>query len=504
MGAEPIRRVVIAGGGTAGWMAASALAFYFGRTLEITLVESEEIGIVGVGEATIPQIQLFNSAIGIDEADFLKATGGTFKLGIEFDGWGEEGESYFHGFGQVGRAPGMVPFYQYWLRYHAEGGTLALDDFAPNVIAARAGQFGRAGDDKAAPAFAYAYHFDAALYAGFLREQAEARGVQRVEGKIAAVRQNAENGHVRALLLAGGQDIAGDLFIDCTGFRGLLIGETMGAGYEDWSHYLPANRAWAVPTANVGPPDPFTRSTAREAGWQWHIPLQHRTGNGHVFSSAWTSEEAARDLLLANLRGPALAEPRMLRFTTGRRADPFTGNVVAIGLASGFLEPLESTSIHMIQSAISRLVAMFPNSGFDPAARAEYNAQTRFEYESVRDFIVAHYRVNRRTGTFWEHCRTMPIPDSLAHKLALFSEAGRIVRFNTELFDVPSWLQVLWGQGLRPAGWHPMVDAVSAADLAGFIDRSRRAALGQVQGLATHADYLAAHCPAPAAPAPVS
>lgn len=483
-----LREVVIAGGGTAGWMTAAALVYYFGDTLTITLVESEEIGTIGVGEATIPQIQLFNASLGIDENTFLRATGGTIKLGIEFVGWGDPAARYIHGFGQVGSAIGMLPFYQYWLRYHAEGGPLPLDAFSANVLAAQAGRVGRARG------MAHAYHVDAGLYAAHLRVYAEKRGVRRVEGMIAGVRQDGASGHIRSLYLKGGGEVAGELFVDCTGLRSLLLGQTMEVGFDDWSHWLPCNRAWAVPTARTAAPEPLTRSTAREAGWQWHIPLQHRSGNGLVFAEEHLGEEAARDLLLRHLPGAPIAEPRLLRFATGKRRQLFKGNCVALGLAGGFLEPLESTSIHMIQSGISRLVAMFPQRGFDPAAVAEYNAQSDFEYASVRDFLILHYHLNAREGAFWRHCREITLPGSLAQKLALFAESGRIVRFNTELFDVPSWLQVMWGQGLRPRSHHPMVDAVSASDLANYIARTAREVAEAVAELEPHGAFIAANC----------
>jgi len=500
-GAQPIREVVIAGGGTAGWMAAAALSSYFGDELTITLIESEDIGTVGVGEATIPQIHLFNQLLDFQEDDFVRETAATFKLGIEFTDWLEPGHSYFHSFGTVGRQIGKLPFHQYWLRYRAEGGKRPLTDFNPNALAAHAGRFGKRARRTAgnAPAttktsLPHAYHFDASLYAAFLRRLSEGRGVTRIEGKILGVRQHSDSGHIRALCLSGGREIGGQLFIDCTGFRGLLIGEAMDSAYDDWSHLLPCNRAWAVPTQSAGPPDPFTRSTAREAGWQWHIPLQHRTGNGLVFSESYWSEDAARETLLANLSGAPLAEPRMLKFTTGKRARGWVGNCVALGLAGGFLEPLESTSIHMIQSAVARLVDCFPSSDFAPAAIAQYNAETDFEYASVRDFLVLHYRLNQRDGEFWRYVREMPLPGSLEQKMALFAESGTIQRFNTELFDVPSWLQVMLGQGLEPRSHHPMANAVSEADLARFMDVNAREAAKAVEGLPPHAEYIAANC----------
>ena len=510
-GAQPIREVVIAGGGTAGWMAAAALASYFENQLSITLIESEAIGTVGVGEATIPQIHLFNRLLGLEENDFVRATAATFKLGIEFVDWDVPGESYFHGFGGVGQKIGKLPFHQYWLRYRAEGGKRPLDDFSGNAIAAREGRFGKlalGGTKRGQPAIRrslpHAFHFDASLYAAFLRRFCEARGVRRIEGKILGVRQDSASGHIRELHLDGGRKLAGELFIDCTGFRGLLIGEAMESRYEDWSHLLPCNRAWAVPTRRDSPPEPLTRSTAREAGWQWHIPLQHRSGNGLVFCADYWAEEDARAALLANLDGEPLAEPKLLRFTTGKRERGWVGNCVAMGLAGGFMEPLESTSIHMVQSAVSRLIDCFPRSDFSPATIAEYNAQTDFEYTSIRDFLVLHYRLNRREGPFWAYLREMALPDSLQQKMALFAETGAINRFNNELFDVPSWLQVMLGQGLYPAAHHPMVNAVPEDSLARYIATNARDAAAEAEGLPLHEDYIAQHCAIADGAAPVT
>ncbi len=498
-------RVVIAGGGSAGWMAAAALSQYFGRQLSITLVESEEIGIVGVGEATIPQIRLFNAGLCLDEREFLRETFGTFKLGIEFVGWRREGHRYFHGFGEVGRAIGLVPFHHYWLRYRREGGTLPLDRFSPNTMAARESRYGVPAAAVAARLPASAYHFDASRYAAFLRRYAEARGVTRREGKVVQVRLDGESGFVAGLDLADGGRVEGELFLDCSGFRGLIIEQALASGYEDWSHWLPCDRALAVPSTGDGRLDPYTRSTARDAGWQWHIPLRHRTGNGHVYASGFTSDEEAHRVLLANLPGERLAEPRPLRFVTGKRRVIWKRNCIALGLASGFLEPLESTSIHLIQAGIARLLALFPDRHCDPVLAAEFNRQLDWEFAAVRDFLILHYHVTERDGSeFWRYCRHMAIPDGLQEKLAMFRASGRIVRQNMELFDTPSWLQVMWGQGVRPEGHHPMVDAASAADLAGYIAMNERETAEQVAGLADHAAYLARLVADPAAAPPVT
>ncbi len=485
-------RVVIVGGGTGGWMSAASLAKYLGSRVQITLIESEQIGTIGVGEATIPQIRLFNKGLGIEERDFLRGTKGTLKLGIRFSNWYRKGESYFHGFGEVGRTIGLVPFYHYWLRYQREGGTLPLDAFSPCVLAAEEGRYGPGDGVKAVRLPASAYHFDAARYAGFLRGYAEARGVVRREGKVKGWEQDGESGHITELTLEDGAALEGDLFIDCSGMRGLLIEQALEAGWEDWSHWLPCDRALAVPSEGNGRLDPFTRAIAHDAGWQWQIPLQHRTGNGHVFASAFTSEEAAWETLRANLPGRVLADPKPIRFTTGKRAKAWVGNCVAIGLSGGFLEPLESTSIHLIQSGIARLLALFPERDCDPALRDAYNAQTDFEYAAIRDFLILHYHATARDDTeFWRYCREMAIPDSLSEKLDLFRSAGRIVRYNSELFDVPSWLQVMLGQGVVPARYHPMVDAAPEADLQRYIDMNAQETRAQVDGLGDHAGFVA-------------
>ncbi|HZC38822.1 MAG TPA: tryptophan halogenase family protein, partial [Sphingomicrobium sp.] len=391
---DPIRSIVIAGGGTAGWMAAAALSKALPRErLKITLVESEEIGIVGVGEATIPIIQLFNKLLQIDEDKFVRATKGTFKLGIEFVDWLREGHSYFHPFGRFGDDFGVTPFHQQWLRARAFGYPVPLGDFSLNTVAALQGRFERAGAD-APPVFStfgHAYHFDASLYAKFLRGYAEARGLERVEGKIAEVNLRPDNGHIESLRLEDGRTVDGEFFIDCTGFRALLIGQALGVGYQDWSAYLPCDRALAVPTERIADPPPYTRSTARSAGWQWRIPLQHRTGNGYVYCSRHISDEDARAELLANLDAPPLADPRPLRFVTGHREEQWRNNCLSLGLASGFLEPLESTSIHLIQTGITKLASLFPDRGFDRVVIREYNRQAREEMDSIRDFLVLHY-----------------------------------------------------------------------------------------------------------------
>ncbi|HTU65443.1 MAG TPA: tryptophan halogenase family protein [Steroidobacteraceae bacterium] len=494
-----VRSVVIAGGGTAGWMAATALARVLGPRLTITVVESSEIGIVGVGEATIPAIAGFNRMIKLDEDDFLRRTQGTFKLGIEFVDWWEKGQAYMHAFGPVGRDLAYVPFHHYWLKEDGlrdQPGAGSLWDYSFNWLAAKQGRFARVEriPDTPLAGLAWAFHFDASLYAAYLASLAQKMGVRRVDAKIADVALH-ETGDVRALKLEDGREIAADFFIDCTGFRGVLIEQALHTGYEDWSSWLPCDRALAMPTENVGPPEPYTRATALEAGWQWRIPLQHRTGNGHVFCSGQISDERAREQLLANLGGPPLAEPRLIRFMTGRRKLLWNRNVVCMGLASGFLEPLESTSIHLIQVTIQRLILLFPHVGDNEERRREFNRAAIAEYEYIRDFIVLHYHANNRVGEpFWDHCRSMRIPDSLAHKIELFRESAGIFCAADDLFQMSSWLQVLWGQGVRPRGVHPFVEAVAPHDRAGYLRDLRGMLAAAVTRLPTHADFIASRC----------
>jgi tryptophan halogenase len=472
MSAELIKRIVIVGGGTAGWMAACALSKLITPTPHITLVESEDIGIVGVGEATIPAIKLFNAAVGLEERAFLKATQATYKLGIEFVDWRAQGERYIHAFGDIGMRLGLIDFHHYWLRARALGHAHSLWTYSPNARAATLNRFGHLAKigDTPMQGLAYAFHFDAALYARFLRRVAEARGVTRVEGIIAHAEQNSETGFLTAVVLQSGARIEGELFIDCSGFRGLLIEQALHAGYEDWTEHLPCDRALAVPCARAEPLTPFTRSTARDAGWQWRIPLQHRTGNGYVYCSRFISDDEATATLLANLDGEALAEPRPLRFVTGRRKKFWDKNVVALGLASGFMEPLESTSIHLIQSGLLRLVSQFPDLGFSPTRIAEYNRQCTNEFEKIRDFLVLHYRANAKSDSaFWRLCQSLPVSDHLARKIALFEDGGHIHREAEELFTEAGWLQVMIGQGLEPRTYHPLAHALSQAQLDGFL-----------------------------------
>jgi tryptophan halogenase len=496
-----IQNVVIVGGGTAGWMTAALLSKLFGPRLNLRLIESDEIGIVGVGEATIPQIRNYNATLGLDENEFMRRTQGTFKLGIEFVDWARQGHRYLHPFGTSGgRDLGLVPFYHYWLKRHLAG-EVGPDygEYTFNTLAARKHKFLRATNLKNSPLerVFYAFHFDAGLYARYLRGYAEQRGVVRTEGRIVDTKLRADDGFIDAVVLESGERVAGELFVDCSGFRGLLIEQALKTGYEDWSHWLPANRALAVPCASSEDFTPYTRSTARTAGWQWRIPLQHRTGNGYVYCSDYIGDDEAAATLLANLDGKALADPRPLRFVTGKRRKFWNRNCVAVGLASGFMEPLESTSIHFIQSSISRLVEYFPDRRFDPAVTDEYNRLVQFEFERARDFIVLHYKATERTDTpFWVRCREMSIPDTLQQKIDIFRACGRIHREHEELFLVESWFQVMLGQGIVPKACHPMVDTLSPAEIREMMDGVKRVLDRSVAVMPSHRDYIAKNCKA--------
>ncbi len=487
-----IKNIVIAGGGTAGWMAAAALSRFLERGYRITLVESDAIGTVGVGEATIPQIHLFNAALGLDEGEFIAATQATYKLGIEFVDWQRPGHSYMHAFGTVGRALGIVPFHHYWLRARAAGTAEEYGAYSFNETAARSGRFAKSdGRPSALPDLTYAFHFDAGLYAAMLRRYAEARGVVRIEGEIDGFDKDNESGDLTALVMTDGRRVEGQLFIDCTGFRGLLIGEAMGAAYEDWSNFLPCDRALAVPCERSEAFRPFTQSMARSAGWQWRIPLQHRTGNGHVYCSAFIADDEAEAALLANLDGAALHAPRALRFTTGKRDRHWVGNCVALGLAAGFMEPLESTSIHLVQSGIARLLAYFPGDEIEPADRDQFNRLSDFEWERIRDFLVLHYKANARVGDpFWDACRDMAIPASLQDKIDLFRATGRVHREHEELFTEEGWYQVMIGQEVVPRAWHPLADQLSDSDLADYLAGLREGCRRKSAMLPTHDEFI--------------
>jgi tryptophan halogenase len=489
-----ISRVVVVGGGTAGWMTAAALSNKLkGLPISVRLIESEEIGTVGVGEATLPHIRAFNNTLGIAEPELMKSTEATFKLGIEFCDWGRIGDRYIHPFGDFGPAVNEIPFYQYWLRLQSLGDTSRLDDYSFPIIAAENCRFRHPSPDltKIESTFGYAYQFDASLYARFLRRYSEANGVVRTEGKIVESKLDSETGFVETVTLDSGAVIEGDLFIDCSGFRGLLIEQALQSGYDDWSNWLPCNRAIAVPCEARGPLTPFTRATARTGGWQWRIPLQHRVGNGHVYCSDFLADDDAERQLLENLEGPALAGPNRLRFTTGRRRAFWNRNVVAIGLSAGFLEPLESTSIHLIQDGITELLALFPDRSFHPSDIDEYNRRMGLHFERVRDFLLLHYVATQRDDSeMWRHFRNLELPDSLQEKIDAWTARGHIIKYEFGLFLPPSWIAVMLGQNLRPRGYDRRVDGVNEDALVANAAGIRRNVAAAVQNTPDHAAFI--------------
>jgi tryptophan 7-halogenase len=498
-------RVVILGGGTAGWMTAAALIRHLPHACTVRLIESEEIGIVGVGEATLPHIRFFVESLGIDEGDFMRATHATFKLGIDFHDFGRIGSHYLHPFGSFGSVLNGVPFHHYWLRMRAAG--LGDDLFGysiANVMAAEK-RFAPPSTDTNSmlSTYNYAYQFDATLFGPYLRSYAIARGVERTEGKVVVVEQHPESGDVAALAMASGERIEGDLFVDCSGFGALLIGRTLGAEWEDWSHWLPCDRAVALPcTSPPGPIEPYTRATAMAAGWRWRIPLQHRVGNGYVYSSAHISDQDAADAIVAAVEREPMAEPRLLRFRAGRRKRSWVGNVVAVGLASGFLEPLESTSIYLTQGAIAQLVDLFPPGPITDVERDEFNLLVDLEYDRIRDFLILHYHATTRDDSaFWNHVRTMAVPDSLSEKMELFRVAGRIAKYTNGLFFEPSWLAVYIGQGIVPEGWDQRADAFEEKALAGAMDRLRARTAQAVREMPDQGAWMARRNAAIADPA---
>lgn len=497
----PITSITIVGGGTAGWMTAALLSKLLMGKYAITLVESEEIGTIGVGEATIPAIKIFNQMLGLEEAEFMKATQGTYKLGIEFVDWREPGHTYIHGFGKIGVDRLWLHTHQFWLKMFPKGGFKDFDHYAINCLAARKNRFSPPNPNEGPPSsdLDYAFQFDASLYAKFLRMKAEQAGVKRIEGRITRVDLKPDNGYIDKIVLQNGQEIGGDLFIDCSGMRGLLIGDALGIGYEDWNQWLLCDRAYAVPCESAPTLTPYTRSTARTAGWQWRIPLQHRIGNGHVYSSGYISDDEAAATLLANLDGKALAEPRQVKFRPGKRIKAWEKNCVAIGLSGGFLEPLESTSIHLIQTGILRLLGLFPGRGFKATDINEYNRHTDDEYRDIRDFIIAHYKVTNREDTpFWKYLKYMPVPESLDRKLDLFRSSARFFkRSASELFAEESWVQVLIGQGLKVESYDPNVDMIPESEIASYLHDIEEVIEDIANSLPTHADYITRFCRAP-------
>ena len=497
MNESSIREVVIVGGGTAGWMAAAAFSRFLNNGYtRTTLIESDEIGIVGVGEATIPPLIHFNELIGINENEFVAATKATFKLGIEFVNWGAVGHRYFHPFGTLGQDLQGVPFHQLYLREKQRRSVPDISAWAMSAVAAARGKFARPGRNAPPPltGLLYAFHFDAGLYGQFLRAFAEHNGVNRVDGTIVDVQLRGEDGFVESVKLADGRTVEGELFIDCSGFRGLLIEQALETGYEDWTQWLPCDRAIAAPCSYVGNPDPFTRATAHESGWQWRIPLQHRMGNGHVYCSSFISDDEAERVLLDNLEGDLGGEPRRLRFTTGRRKKAWNRNVVSLGLSSGFVEPLESTSIHMVQAGISRLITLFPDRRFNPIERDTYNAQVQDIYEWVRDFIILHYKAMQRDDSeFWKHCASMDIPDGLAERVAHFRNKGRVFA-ERELFSTPSWVSVMLGQNIIPEGYDLAVDALDEHKVEAALDQLRGAIDEMADRLPLHGEFVEQCC----------
>jgi len=496
MAPSAIRKIVIVGGGSAGWMAAAALAAVVRRRVEeIVLVESAQIGTIGVGEATLPTLRAFNATLGLDEMEFVRKTQATFKLGIEFVGWNPE-RAFFHGFSDFGPDLRGVSLHQLWLRMRAAEDERSYADCSISTVAAGLGRFGPpiANRESVLGSYSYAFQFDAASYAAYLRGFAEQRGVKRVEGRIVDVRLRAQDGFVESVVREGGGSVSGDLFIDCSGFVGLLIERALQAGFEDWSQWLPCDRAFAVPCARIEEPTPCTRSTAHEAGWQWRIPLQHRTGNGYVFCSSYISEDEAAATLLANLDGEALGPPRLLKFTAGRRRECWKKNCVALGLASGFLEPLESTSIHLVESGIGRLIELFPDRGFEPKLAEEYNRLMARSYESIRDFIILHYHASRRDGALWRHCRNMPIPEGLHYQIELFKARGTVALYDSGSFAAPSWISIYFGLGVFPRRHDPMADLIQEAALRRELDRRTHIVAGAAQSLPTHGAFIDKHC----------
>jgi tryptophan halogenase len=495
--AEPLKpaNIVIVGGGTAGWMAAAFFSRVSHGALNIRVIESDAIGAVGVGEATIPSIQQFNKLLGIDEKTFLQKTQGTIKLGIEFCDWGSIGNRYLHAFGSIGSDIGLVNFYHYWLRARAAGDTSSLWDYSLNAKACEQNKFTPLHQLQHAPidGFNHAYHFDASLYAAYLRDYATERGVSRTEGLIKTVQQ-ADDGSIKALVMASGEVIDGDFYIDCSGFKALLIEQTLNAGYEDWSHWLPCDSAVAVGCERLATITPFTRSTAHTSGWQWRIPLQHRTGNGHVYSSKYMSDAEAAQVLLNHLDGAVIGEPRIIRFKTGVRKEIWKKNCVALGLASGFLEPLESTSIALIQHGLELLMKYFPSAKPSQPDIDDYNAHMRREYEMVRDFIILHYvQTDREDSPFWRYCKQMSVPERINHKRTLFSANARITRDNNELFGEMAWLQVMLGQGISPVGYHPLTVRLSDREIAELLGRVKQAVGNTVNSMLSHEQFLQTH-----------
>lgn len=488
---KKIKNVVIAGGGTAGWMAGAALSKLLGKNLNITLVESDEIPTIGVGEATIPTLHIFHQLLGINEQEFMAATNATFKLGISFENWRDVNKDYIHSFGFLGQGCWAAGFQHFWLKGLERGIVSDIGDYVPEHLGARKGKFAVLANQD----LNHAYHLDAGLYAKFLRKIAEKHGINRVEGRIAKVNINDKNGHIDSLTLASGNVIEGDLFLDCTGFRGLLIEEALHTGFEDWSHVLPCDSAIAVQTKTIGKPVPYTRSIARDSGWQWQIPLQNRTGNGFVFCSKYMTDDEAKQTLLSNIQGELLNEPRVIKYKTGTRRKHWNKNCIAIGLSSGFIEPLESTGIHLFQRAIVRLMLMFPSQGIKQHDVDEFNMQASTEAENIKDFIILHYHLTEREDTpFWRYCKNMDVPETLKHRMNMFRESGQVFKKAEELFGETSWIQVMMGQGLMPKQYHPIVDLMGDDELEDFLNKIKSGVKRKVDNWPDHNDFIQHYC----------
>jgi len=491
---KKIKKVVIAGGGTAGWMAAAGLSKLLGKNLDISLVESDDIPTVGVGEATIPTLHIFHQLLGINEQEFMAATNATFKLGISFENWRDVNKDYIHSFGFLGQGCWAAGFQHFWLKGLKQGVTAEIGDYVAEHLGAREGKFAVLADQE----LNHAYHLDAGLYAKFLRKLSEKHGAKRIEGKISKVNLNEESGYIDSLTLASGNIIEGDLFLDCTGFRGLLIEEALHTGFEDWSHVLPCNSAIAVQTKTVGKTVAYTRSIARDAGWQWKIPLQNRTGNGLVFCDKYMTDDEAKKTLLDNIEGELLNEPRVIKYKTGTRRKHWNKNCIAVGLSSGFIEPLESTGIHLFQRAIVRLMLMLPSEGINQSEIDEFNTQSRADVDDIKDFIILHYHLTDRKDTpFWRHCKSMEVPDTLKHRMSLFKETGKVFKKSEELFGETSWIQVMLGQGLMPEQYHPIVDLMSDEELTNFLTTIKSNVKRKVDNWPDHNDFIKNYCKAP-------
>lgn len=491
MHGKAIKKVVIAGGGTAGWMAAAALSKKLQGVIEVVLVESDEIGTIGVGEATIPPIRGFHKILGIDEQEFMRETSATFKLGISFENWKDVNEDYIHSFGRTGTGGWTCQFVHFWLHGLQHGFKDDFGEYCYELQAAKQGKFATSPKSE----INYAYHLDATLYAKYLRSFSESNGLKRIEGKIKQVNQNISTGFIESLMLDCGTVVEGDLFIDCTGFKGLLIEQTLHTGYEDWSHWLLCDSAVAVQTKSSGPVIPYTRAIARDSGWQWRIPLQHRTGNGLVYSSNYLSDDRAREQLLENLDGKPITEPRLIKYRTGRRLKTWNKNCVALGLSSGFIEPLESTSIYLFLIGVSRLIQMFPFSGVMPSIVEEYNAQSSRELESIRDFIILHYKVtNREDSAFWRYCKNMTIPDTLKHRIELFEQSAHLFLRQDELFRPDSWYQVMLGQGIMPKQYHEIAATMTESELKAMLGGIKAKINKVVERMPSHQEFIEHYC----------